>query len=97
MLRKILRCVDRLFKRKKKVQLTEEYIFNERYIDNPEIIQFIQRRKQDCSSYGINILVRTEDFSEEEYGEVLLLKNEKIIEKAKLLKGDNGLIFWSFL
>lgn len=99
MLRKILRLADRLFKRKKRVQLTEEYIFNERYIDNPEIIQFIQRIKQKpyCSSYRINILVRTGDFSEEEYGEVMLLKNGKIIEKAKLLKGDNGLIFWSFL
>lgn len=95
MIRKIIRWVKRL--QTVKTQLTEEYIFNERYIDNPEIIQFIQRRKQDCSSYGINILVRMEDFSEDEYGEVLLMKNGKIIDRAKLLKGHNDLIFWSFL
>lgn len=95
MIRKIMRWVKRL--QNSKTQLTEEYIFNERYIEHSEVVQFINERKQCCSSYGINIFVGTGDFSEDEYGEVLLLKNEKIIEKAKLLKGDNGLIFWSFL
>lgn len=82
---------------KRKPRLEERYTLNRKYLGrSQELKRFIEERQYHCEMYGIKFSIIEKDFPADQYGKVELVRNNEVIESAKLMKGKHNLICWKF-
>ena len=82
---------------KRKPRLEERYTLNRKYLGCSEDLKiFIEKRQHYCDILGVKFSVIEDDFPADQYGKVELVRNNKVIESAKLMKGKHNLIYWQF-
>ena len=92
---KLIDKIKSLFK--KKTRLEERYTLNRKYLGRSEDLKrFIEERQYHCDMLGIKFSVIEDDFPADQYGKAELIRNNKVIESAKLMRGKHNLIYWSF-
>ena len=94
-MKKIINNLKRLFSNK--LRLEERYTLNRKYLGRSEDLKiFIEKRQYHCDMLGIKFSVIEDDFPADQYGKAELVRNNKVIESAKLMKGKHDLIYWKF-
>ena len=94
-MKKIISYLKRLFSNKP--ILEERYTLNRKYLGRSEQLKrFIEERQYHCDMLGIEFSVIEDDFPDCQYGKVELVRNNKVIETAKLMRGKHNLIYWKF-
>ena len=92
---KVINKIKSWFKRKPRFK--EKYTLNKMYQDNAELKRFIQERQETAKrSPNISFVFEWNEFCADQYGKVELVRNNKVIESAKLMKGKHNLIYWQF-
>ena len=86
-MKKIISYLKGLFSNKP--LLEERYTLNKMYQDNAELKRFIQERQK-------TVVFEWDKFPADQYGKAELVRNNKVIESAKLMKGKHNLIYWKF-
>lgn len=82
---------------KRKPRLEERYTLNRKYLGrSQELKRFIEERQYHCEMLGIKFSVIEDDFPANQYGKVELIRNNKVIETAKPMRGKHNLIYWKF-
>lgn len=82
---------------KRKPRLEERYTLNRKYLGHSEELKiFIEKRQYYCDMLGIKFTVIEDDFFADQYGKIELVRNNKVIETAKLMRSKHNLIYWSF-
>lgn len=77
--------------------LEERYTLNRKYIGCSEDLKiFIEKRQFHCDMLGVKFSVIEDDFPADQYGKVELIRNNKVIETAKLMRSKHDLIYWQF-
>jgi hypothetical protein len=67
------------------------------YQDNAELKRFIQERQEMAKrSPTISFVLEWNKFPADQYGKVELIRDNKVIESVKLMKGKHNLIYWQF-
>ena len=80
-----------------RIKLEERYTLNRKYLGRSEDLKiFIGKRQYQCDMLGIKFSVIEDDFPADQYGKAELVRNNKVIESAKLMKGKHDLIYWKF-
>lgn len=74
----------------------ERYILNNRYREDAELIKFVQERVKTLGESSMPFVIIWGDFPADQYGKVELVWNNKVIETAKLMRGEHNLIYWKF-
>ncbi len=74
----------------------ERYILNNRYREDGELIKFVQERMKTLGESSMPFVIIWADFPADQYGKVELVRNNKVIETAKLMRGEHNLIYWKF-
>ena len=74
----------------------ERYILNNRYRKDAELIKFVQKRIRTFVESSMPFVITWNDFPADQYGKVELVWNNKVVETAKLMRGEHNLIFWKF-
>lgn len=93
--KKIINYLKRLFSNKP--QFKEKYTLNKMYQNNAELKRFIKERQETAKrSPTISFVFEWNNFPDEQYGKAELVRNNKVIESAKLMKGKHNLIYWQF-
>lgn len=77
-------------------KVCERYILNNRYREDAELIEFVQKRNRILGTYSIPIVIIWDDFPADQYGKVELVWNNKVFKSAKLMRSKYNLIYWSF-
>lgn len=94
-MKKIINYLKSLFSNKPRFK--EKYTLNKMYQDNAELKRFIQERQETAKrSPTISFVFEWNKFPADQYGKVELVRNNKVIETAKLMKGKHNLIYWQF-
>ena len=94
-MKKIISYLKGLFSNKP--ILEERYTLNKMYQDNAELKRFIQERQEtEERSPTISFVFEWNKFPAGQYGKVELVRHNKVIETAKLMKGKHDLIYWKF-
>lgn len=92
---KVIDKIKRWFKRKPRLE--ERYTLNRKYLGrSQELKRFIEERQYHCEMQGIKFSIIEKDFPADQYGKAELVRNNKVIESAKLMKGKHNLIYWQF-
>ena len=86
-MKKIINYLKGLFSNKP--ILEERYTLNKMYQDDTELKRFIQKRQK-------TVVFEWNNFPADQYGKAELVRNNKVIESAKLMKGKHNLIYWKF-
>ena len=86
-MKKIINYLKGLFSNKP--ILEERYTLNKMYQDDAELKRFIQKRQK-------TVVFEWNNFPANQYGKAELIRNNKVIESAKLMKGKHDLIYWKF-
>lgn len=86
-MKKIISYLKGLFSNKP--ILEERYTLNKMYQDDTELKRFIQKRQK-------TVVFEWNNFPADQYGKVELVRNNKVIETAKLMRGKHNLIYWKF-
>lgn len=73
----------------------ERYILNNMYREDAELMKFVQERKRTLGKSSISFVITWIDFPDDLYGEVELVWNNKVVERAKLIHGEHNL-YWIF-
>ena len=89
----IRRLFNWLFHRPK---LTERYILNNMYRNDTELVKFVQERIQILKTNSVLFVITWDKFPANQYGKVELVRNNEVIDTAKLMRKENNLIYWSF-
>lgn len=80
-----------------RIKLEERYTLNRKYLGRSEDLKiFIEKRQYQCDMLGIKFSIIEDDFPDCQYGKVEMVRNNKVIESAKLIKGKHNLIYWKF-
>lgn len=74
----------------------ERYILNNRYRGDAELVKFVQERIKTLGESSMPFVIIWGDFPADQYGKVELVRNNEVIESAKLMKGKHNLIYWQF-
>lgn len=75
----------------------ERYILNNKYREDVELVEFVQERiKTLGEKSSMPFVIIWDDFSTDQYGKVELVWNDKVVETAKLMRGEHNLIYWKF-
>lgn len=92
---KVIDKIKNWFKRKPRLE--ERYTLNRKYLGRSEDLKiFIEERQYRCDMHGIEFTIIEADFPDCQYGKVELVRNNKVIETAKLMRGKHNLIYWKF-
>lgn len=94
-MKKIINYLKRLFSNKS--FLEERYTLNRMYQDNTVLKEFTEERMRTSKRSSIPFAITWDDLPLDRYGEVEMLRNNKVLERAILLKGESDSIFWFFL
>lgn len=87
------RLIRKLTSRPKKY---ERYVLNNRYREDAELIKFVQERINTLGKSSMPYVIIWGDFPADQYGKVELVWNNKVIETAKIMRGEHNLIYWKF-
>jgi hypothetical protein len=80
-----------------RIKLEERYTLNRKYLGrSQELKRFIEERQYHCEMLGIKFSVIEDDFPDCQYGKVELVRNNKVVESAKLMRSKHNLIYWKF-
>lgn len=105
---KIMECAEFLKfeigrKNEYKSNLVEIYKIKEKHLNNDFVKEFLKERKKSIAPdrYKIEIVADNTPGNEETIGEVILMRKNKLIEKAQLLTNPNvpdaeKLVYWKF-
>ena len=94
-MKKIIDYLKGLFSNKPRLE--ERYTLNRKYLGRSEDLKiFIEKRQYHCDMLGMKFSVIEDDFPADQYGKVELVRNNKVMESAKLMKGKHNLIYWQF-
>lgn len=94
-MKKIINYLKRLLSNKPR--LKERYTLNRKYLGRSEDLKtFIETRQYHCDMLGVEFLVIEDDFPDCQYGFVELVRNNKVVQTAKLMRGKHDLIYWQF-
>lgn len=94
-MKKIINDLKKMFSNKPRFK--EKYTLNKMYQDNAELKRFIQERQETAKrSPTISFVFEWDKFPADQYGKVELVRNNEVIESAKLMKGKHNLIYWQF-
>ena len=82
---------------KRKPQFKGKYTLNKMYKDNAELKRFIQERQETAKrSPTIPFVFEWNEFPADQYGKVELVRDNKVIETAKLMRSKHNLIYLQF-
>lgn len=94
-MKKIINYLKRLFSNKP--LLEERYTLSRKYLGcSEDLKRFIEKRQYYCDMLGMKFSVIEDDFPADQYGKVELVRNNKVIETVKLMRGKHNLIYWQF-
>lgn len=77
-------------------KITERITLNRMYQDDTEMKEFIQWRVQMLNENNRLYVISWSDFPADQYGKVELVRNNKVVETAKLMRSKHNLIYWQF-
>ena len=94
-MKRIINYLKRLFSNKPRFK--EKHTLNKMYQDNAELKRFIQERQEMAKRIPtISFVLEWNKFPADQYGKVEFVRNNKVVESAKLMRGKHNLIYWKF-
>ena len=96
-MKKIFNDLKRLIEKPtSRSKVCERYILNNRYREDAELIRFVQARIKTLGESSVPFVIIWDDFPADQYGNVELVCNNKVVQTVKLMRGKHNLIYWEF-